>query len=84
MFRRLCQNEKFTPPADGHNTTGEYNPAFHSEDGVNGVSLPGYPLPSAQLVLDSLNEEFPYTEDYNGGSPIGFGKFNGSSSCNSI
>ncbi|KAF8901444.1 aryl-alcohol oxidase-like protein [Mucidula mucida] len=66
------KNEKFTPPADGHNT-GEYNPAFHSEDGVNGVSLPGYPLPSAQLVLDSLNEEFPYTEDYNGGSPIGFG-----------
>lgn len=67
------QNEIFVTPADGHNTTGQYDPAFHGTDGVNGVSLRGYSLATEQLVMDTLNDDFPFVLDYNAGHPIGFG-----------
>ncbi|PBL03982.1 alcohol oxidase [Armillaria gallica] len=67
------KNEIFVTPADGHNTTGQYDPAFHGTDGVNGVSLRGYSLATEQLVMDTLNDDFPFVLDYNAGHPIGFG-----------
>ncbi|KAK0443454.1 aryl-alcohol oxidase precursor [Armillaria borealis] len=37
------KNERFVAPADHHNTSGEFDPAVHGFDGINFVSLPGYP-----------------------------------------
>ncbi len=64
-------------PSDGHDTTGEFDPAFHSFTGVNSVSLPGYAHGSDEKVLqavDELAEEYPYDLDYNDGKPNGIGK----------
>lgn len=65
------------PPADSHNTNGEFNPAFHSTTGMTSVSLPGFPLSIDSRVLQAsqeLAQGFPFIEDYNGGKPIGLGK----------
>ncbi|KAJ7192908.1 aryl alcohol oxidase, partial [Mycena pura] len=66
--------ESFGPPADNHNTTGEYNPLFHGTSGPLGNSLPGYPQHIDQLVLESIgNDVFPFNEDASSGNTIGFG-----------
>lgn len=68
--------EKFSLPADHHNTTGEYNPLLHNYNGAVGVSLPGFLLPTDSKVLDTtvqLAEEFPFNIDYNSGDTIGVG-----------
>ncbi|KAF7303710.1 Pyranose dehydrogenase [Mycena indigotica] len=70
------KNEKFSPPADHHNTTGQYDPAVHSTTGINAVSLPGFQWPSFQKVIETTHEmpqEFPFVLDYNAGTPIGIG-----------
>lgn len=33
------QMEKLTPPTDGHNTTGDINPAIHGFDGSSAFLL---------------------------------------------
>ncbi|TFK31044.1 hypothetical protein BDQ12DRAFT_619673, partial [Crucibulum laeve] len=35
----ILKNERWTTPADHHNTFGQFNPAVHSFNGVNSVSL---------------------------------------------
>ncbi|KAE9396762.1 alcohol oxidase [Gymnopus androsaceus JB14] len=72
----LALNEKFEPPADHHNTTGEFNPAVHSFTGTNAVSLPGFPFSTDFKVINAAHELggiFHYNEDYNGGQPLGVG-----------
>ncbi|KAK0209044.1 aryl-alcohol oxidase [Desarmillaria ectypa] len=72
----VFKNEKWVPPADGHNTTGQYDPAIHSLDGINSVSLPGYPQPTDERVLRTTSElpdEFPLLLDVNAGIPNGVG-----------
>ncbi|KAG7450008.1 aryl-alcohol oxidase precursor [Guyanagaster necrorhizus] len=72
----IRKNERFVPPADHHNTTGEFNPAVHSFDGVNSVSLPGYPRTIDGRVIQATQElpdEFPFNLDYNSGYPLGIG-----------
>ncbi|KAJ7772263.1 aryl-alcohol-oxidase from pleurotus Eryingii [Mycena metata] len=39
------KNEVFTPPADHHDTKGQFNPAVHGFHGINSVSLAGFPSP---------------------------------------
>ncbi|GJJ07845.1 hypothetical protein Clacol_002050 [Clathrus columnatus] len=75
-FLKGSQNEKWTPPADHHDTTGEFNPVFHSTTGLTETSLPGFSLSIDSRVLQTTQvfpNEFPFNEDYNGGKPIGLG-----------
>lgn len=68
----FLKSERWTLPADNHNITGEYDPAFHSTEGVVSVSLPGYP----QIVSASIREAaeevgLEYDLDVNDGIPLG-------------
>ncbi|KAF7361571.1 GMC oxidoreductase [Mycena sanguinolenta] len=71
------KNEKWTPPADNHDTRGEFNPAVHSTYGITSVSLSGsrWPIFENQMIQTTreLPEEFPFNLDYNSGEPLGVG-----------
>ncbi|KAJ3809508.1 GMC oxidoreductase-domain-containing protein [Lentinula aff. lateritia] len=72
----LARNERFEPPADRQNTSGQFNPLVHSFSGVNAVSLPGFPTNIDSMVFDAVDElggVFHYNEDVNSGTPLGFG-----------
>ncbi|KAJ7282879.1 hypothetical protein C8J57DRAFT_53851 [Mycena rebaudengoi] len=72
----IRKNERFSPPADRHNTSGQFNPAFHGFKGMTGVSLAGYQHPFSQRVFNAVDEmsaEFPYNVDMNSGDEIGIG-----------
>lgn len=85
ISRPLCQkptlfkNEKWTQPADHHDTRGQFNPAVHSTDGINSVSLDGYPWPIFQnhviQTTREFPEEFPFNLDFNSGQMLGVGTF---------
>ncbi|KAF8194676.1 aryl-alcohol oxidase [Pholiota molesta] len=72
FFRR---NEVITPPADHHNTTGQFDPSVHGFHGINSVSLYGFQEPIDARVVEATQQlpEFPFNLDYNSGSPIGVG-----------
>ncbi|KAJ7773189.1 alcohol oxidase [Mycena metata] len=70
------KNEKFGLPEDGHNITGEYNPAVHGYNGIASVELPGFAHPEVEdRVIQTTTElaEFPYNEDTNSGYSLGIG-----------
>ncbi|KAJ6602929.1 aryl-alcohol oxidase-like protein [Mycena sp. CBHHK59/15] len=71
----MRKNERFSPPADNHNTTGQFNPAVHGFDGMNTISLAGYPTPVDPLVIQTTNEvpEFSFNLDMNSGYQLGLG-----------
>ncbi|KAJ3743272.1 pyranose dehydrogenase [Lentinula detonsa] len=71
----LALNERFEPPADRHNITGQFDPSVHSFTGINSVTLPGFPTDIDTMVFNAVHElggAFRYNEDYNSGSPLGF------------
>ncbi|KIK60295.1 hypothetical protein GYMLUDRAFT_225790 [Collybiopsis luxurians FD-317 M1] len=70
----IAKNERWTLPADNHNTTGQYNPSVHSTTGINSVTLAGFPLPINPLSLQASQELggiFAFNLDYNSGNPLG-------------
>lgn len=68
----FLKSERWTSPADNHNTAGEYNPAFHSTKGVVDVSLPGYPQAMSGPLRQAAEEVgFQYDQDVNDGVPMG-------------
>ncbi|KAF8883634.1 aryl-alcohol oxidase-like protein [Gymnopilus junonius] len=74
----FLKSEKWVPPADHHNTVGQFNPSFHNlkGTGITSVSLPGFQLPIDGRVLQTSKNfpsEFPFTLDYNNGIPLGLG-----------
>ncbi|KAF9258140.1 pyranose dehydrogenase [Marasmius fiardii PR-910] len=72
----ILRNEMVTPPADHHNTQDQYNPAVHGDSGVNPGSLPGFPTPMDDRILETtreLSSEFPFNLDYNSGYQLGIG-----------
>ncbi|KAF9494868.1 FAD-linked reductase [Pleurotus eryngii] len=72
-FRR---NEKWTAPADGHDTTGQYDPSIHSTTGVTSFSLSGYHQALGPMVFQAgqeLGGVFDFKLDYNDGRPLGLG-----------
>ncbi|PBK94035.1 alcohol oxidase [Armillaria gallica] len=72
----IRKNERFVAPADHHNTTGQFNPVVHGLNGVNSVSLPGYPRATDERVIEAtmdLAVEFPFNLDYNSGHQLGIG-----------
>ncbi|KAF5377400.1 hypothetical protein D9757_009721 [Collybiopsis confluens] len=74
FFRR---NERWTPPADNHNTTGQYDPSIHSLNGINAVSLAGFPQSINGKIIQASSELggiFEYNLDMNSGNPLGLGK----------
>ncbi|KAJ6524226.1 aryl-alcohol oxidase precursor [Mycena vulgaris] len=72
----LRKNEKWTPPADHHDTTGQFNPRAHSLTGINSVSLPGFSHPFDARIIATTKEnpsQFPFNLDMNSGRPLGVG-----------
>lgn len=71
------QNENFVPPADGHNTTGQYDPRHQYSGGMTSVSLANFAAPAVDdrviQTTQDLPEEFPFNLDLNSGSPLGIG-----------
>ncbi|KAH6904200.1 GMC oxidoreductase-domain-containing protein, partial [Coprinopsis sp. MPI-PUGE-AT-0042] len=70
----FLKSEKWTLPADNHDITGQYDPTFHSKEGVVGVSLPGYPDAIDAPLLQAAQEAgHPFDLDMNDGVPLGIG-----------
>ncbi|KAJ7654803.1 pyranose dehydrogenase [Mycena rosella] len=70
------KNEKWTEPADHHNTSGQFDPSVHSTTGINSVSLPGFQWPMFSRVIKTTTEmpdDFPFMLDMNAGIPLGVG-----------
>ncbi|KDR85769.1 hypothetical protein GALMADRAFT_218865 [Galerina marginata CBS 339.88] len=70
------KNEKWTPPSDGHDTTGQFDPSVHGFHGINSVSLPGFPETIDSRVIQTTAElatEFPFNIDTNSGHHLGVG-----------
>ncbi|KAJ7323862.1 alcohol oxidase [Mycena albidolilacea] len=76
IFPYFLKNEKWTPPTDLHDTTGQFDPSVHSTHGMNPVSLNGYAWPFGPRVIAATKElpdEFPFNLDMNSGKPLGVG-----------
>lgn len=72
----MLQNEKWTAPADGHDTTGQYDPSIHSTTGVTSFSLSGHHQALDPMVFQAgqeLGGIFDFKLDYNDGRPLGLG-----------
>ncbi|TFK35254.1 pyranose dehydrogenase [Crucibulum laeve] len=72
----IFKNERWSPPSDHHDTTGQYNPRIHGFSGMTYVSLSGYDEPNSPKLLQVTKElphEFPFNLDMNSGNPLGLG-----------
>ncbi|KAJ2932198.1 hypothetical protein H1R20_g4885, partial [Candolleomyces eurysporus] len=70
------QAERWTEPADGHDTTGEYDPRFHNKNGMTYVSVSGTPQAIDSKVLEAskqLGGDYAYNLDFNSGDSLGIG-----------
>lgn len=68
--------EKWTAPADHHNTAGQYDPLIHTSKGLLATSLDGFPTPVDNQVIDTIHRLggiFKFNLDYNSGSQLGMG-----------
>ncbi|KAJ7693362.1 alcohol oxidase, partial [Mycena rosella] len=68
----MRKNERFAPPVN-QNTTEQFNPAVHGFNGVNTVSLPGFPRDTDARVIEATSDAFPFNIDMNSGTPLGIG-----------
>ncbi|KAK0493179.1 aryl-alcohol oxidase precursor [Armillaria luteobubalina] len=76
MQQYIRKNERFVAPADRHNITGEFDPEVHGFDGINLVTLPGYPRTIDGRVIQTTGElpdDFPFNLDSNSGNHLGIG-----------
>jgi hypothetical protein len=74
----MPQSEQLVESSDGHDKTGQYDPAFHGK-GPLLTSLPGNPTDIDDRILLStkeLPEEFPFNREMNSGNPLGIGMSN--------
>ncbi|KAF9443489.1 GMC oxidoreductase [Macrolepiota fuliginosa MF-IS2] len=71
------RHEKFQPPVDNHNITGQFNPAVHSLNGTVPTSVSGFQHPTVDpitlQVAQELGGEFKFNLDFNSGMPLGVG-----------
>ncbi|KAJ7861162.1 aryl-alcohol oxidase-like protein [Mycena leptocephala] len=71
-------NEKWSPPADHHNTQGQFDRSVHSTHGITSVSLGGFQWRTfSQHVIQTTKElphVFPFDLDMNSGQPLGVGR----------
>ncbi|ESK84508.1 aryl-alcohol oxidase [Moniliophthora roreri MCA 2997] len=75
----IRKNERFTPPFDNHNTTGEFDPKVHGFNGINSVSLSGsrpemdhWVINASKNVPEEL-KAFKFNLDTNSGFQLGVG-----------
>ncbi|KAJ6475749.1 pyranose dehydrogenase [Mycena vitilis] len=77
LLAYFFKNEKWTEPADHHDTRGQFDPAVHSTTGINSVSLAGFPWPIfLEHIIESteeLSDEWSFNSDMNSGRPLGLG-----------
>ncbi|KIJ56322.1 GMC oxidoreductase [Sphaerobolus stellatus SS14] len=72
----FIKGETWTPPADHHNTAGQFDPRYHGFTGPLSVGVNGYHIAAADLavkVTHELPQQFPYVVDHNSGKPLGVG-----------
>ncbi|ESK84506.1 aryl-alcohol oxidase [Moniliophthora roreri MCA 2997] len=75
----IRKNERFTPPFDNHDTTGEFDPRVHGFDGINSVTLSGFRHDLDRWVINAsknVPEElkaFKFNLDTNSGFQLGVG-----------
>ncbi|KAK7448073.1 hypothetical protein VKT23_013829 [Stygiomarasmius scandens] len=75
----IFKHEILSPPADGHNTTGQLDPAVHGHSGLLGTSAPGFSQTDfdsrviGTTQADGFSEEFPFRLDMNSGENLGIG-----------
>ncbi|KAJ6518207.1 aryl-alcohol-oxidase from pleurotus Eryingii [Mycena vitilis] len=71
----MRKNERFSPPADHHNITGQFNPAVHGFNGINTVSLQGFPSPLDAPIFETTRQlaGYPFNLDMNSGYHLGIG-----------
>ncbi|PPQ81819.1 hypothetical protein CVT25_013655 [Psilocybe cyanescens] len=69
MRQYVTKHEKMVPPADNHNTTGQFVAAVHGTTGEVSVSLPGSNQSIDARVVATTRQlaEFPFNEDTGGG-----------------
>ncbi|KAJ7768526.1 aryl-alcohol oxidase-like protein [Mycena metata] len=68
------KNERWTEPADGHDTRGQFDPRVHGTHGLTSVSLTGFSYPASARVIATtaeLPDIFPFNLDSNSGFPLG-------------
>lgn len=75
MLPYIAKHEKWTAPQDGHDTTGQYDPKYHSTNGKVKISLPNYPTAIDDRVIKTLGQVpgFNFVKDMNSGNTLGFG-----------
>ncbi|KAJ7266573.1 aryl-alcohol oxidase [Mycena rebaudengoi] len=72
----IQKNELLTAPADHHNTSEQFSPAFHNTFGINSVSLPGFRHEFDARIIQNTREHpsrFPFNLDMNSGQHLGLG-----------
>ncbi|KAF9484384.1 pyranose dehydrogenase [Pholiota conissans] len=73
----ILKHEKWTAPADGHNTTGQFNPQVHGFTGFIETTLSGFldPAVDSRIIqaANQLNGDFAFNLDMNSGNPLGVG-----------
>ena len=75
-FLTSLQNERWSPPSDGHDTQGDFDPSVHGFGGMMFTSLPSAPQPIDDMIFEVTKElpsDFPYLLDMNAGRPLGLG-----------
>ncbi|KAL0072247.1 hypothetical protein AAF712_000007 [Marasmius tenuissimus] len=74
----IRKNERFAPPADGHDTTGEFDPAVHGFDGINSVTMSGFRNQIDTRVIQASksmgnDSDYRFVLDMNSGNQLGVG-----------
>lgn len=72
------RSESWTPPADHHNTAGQFDPSVHGKNGPVSVSLNGFKTPvdgMTALAEKELRGAFEFNIDQNSGKPLGMGTY---------
>ncbi|KAI9434372.1 aryl-alcohol-oxidase from pleurotus Eryingii [Lactarius indigo] len=66
--------EALVPPPDGHDTTGEINPAIHGSSGPVKISVQEKTALDSRIFNTTTQlAEFPFNEDMSSGNPLGIG-----------
>ncbi|KAJ6451688.1 aryl-alcohol oxidase-like protein, partial [Mycena vulgaris] len=77
ILPHFLKNEKWSPPADHHDTQMQFDPSVHSTRGLTSVSLNGFQWPIFQRnviqTTKELPDTFPFNLDMNSGKPLGLG-----------
>ncbi|KAI0754900.1 alcohol oxidase [Daedaleopsis nitida] len=84
MLPFISKVDKMTAPPDGHNVSGQFDPAIHNAHGIVNISTSSVPLPIDTRVLEAshqLQDYFPFNPDYNSGDTIGISWTQSTISC---